>query len=117
MARVTHTSDNTNQGIGFTSAGDLDAAFLKTFTGSGSGYISIWYDQSGNVRNKTQATTANQSTIVSAGLFYEKIISRQAIFRQQTLSACSGQNREIFANLFFIRVRKFNFGIIQPIPK
>ncbi|HLZ87566.1 MAG TPA: arabinofuranosidase catalytic domain-containing protein, partial [Puia sp.] len=65
--QVRRSSDNTVQDIGFTTAGDLDTAALKTFVGSGNGYISIWYDQSGNGINATQATTSNQPSIVTAG--------------------------------------------------
>jgi hypothetical protein len=64
---VRRSSDNTTQDIGFTTAGDLDTAALKTFVGSGNGYISIWYDQSGNAINATQTTNANQPVIVTSG--------------------------------------------------
>jgi len=36
--------------------------------GSGSGYISVWYDQSGNSKDAIQATTASQPRIVNAGV-------------------------------------------------
>ena len=39
-----------------------------TFVGAGSGFVSIWYDQSGNSRNASQPTQANQPRIVSAGV-------------------------------------------------
>src|SRR6202000_943825 len=39
------------QDIGFTPAGDLDTATLKTFVGTDNGYVTIWYDQSGNQNN------------------------------------------------------------------
>jgi hypothetical protein len=56
--------------IGFTSAGELDTTALLAFTGTGAldnGFITKWYDQSGNARNATQTTAANQPQIVSAG--------------------------------------------------
>lgn len=59
------------QDIGFTTSGDLDTAALKTFVGSGNGFISIWYDQV-NSNNATQTTAANQPQIVSSG-----VINRQ----------------------------------------
>jgi hypothetical protein len=34
---------------------------------NGDGFITTWYDQSGNARNATQATASNQPQIVSAG--------------------------------------------------
>ncbi|MCE3234591.1 MAG: hypothetical protein K0Q50_771, partial [Vampirovibrio sp.] len=36
-------------------------------TGMQDGYITTWYDQSGNGRNATQATTANQPVVVNIG--------------------------------------------------
>lgn len=65
--QVRRSSDNATQDIGFNGSGDLDATALTTFVGAGSGYISIWYDQSGNGLNLTQATTSEQPRIVNAG--------------------------------------------------
>ncbi len=64
---VRRSSDNTTQDIGFTSGGDLDQTALRSFVGSGFGYITKWYDQSGNGADIIQATAANQPTIVAAG--------------------------------------------------
>ncbi len=65
--KVRRSSDNSEQDIGFTSDGDLDTAALTTFAGSGSAYVTAWYDQSGSARHLTQTTTAKQPRIVSAG--------------------------------------------------
>jgi hypothetical protein len=64
--KVRRSSDSTTQDIGFVS-GALDTASLLTFCGSGDGFIDTWYDQSGNTRNLTQATTTAQPKLVSAG--------------------------------------------------
>jgi hypothetical protein len=56
--------------IGFTSTGDLDTAALIAFTGTGAldnGFVTKWYDQSGNANNATQSTALSQPQIVSAG--------------------------------------------------
>jgi hypothetical protein len=56
--------------IGFTSSGELDTAALLAFTGTGAldnGFVTKWYDQSGNARDVTQTTAANQPQIVSSG--------------------------------------------------
>jgi hypothetical protein len=56
--------------IGFTSTGELDTAALLAFTGTGAldnGFVTKWYDQSGNGRDATQATAINQPQIVSSG--------------------------------------------------
>ena len=65
--RVRRSNDNTEQDIGFTSTGDLDTTALTTFVGANNGFVSTWYDQSGNNRNATQTTQANQPTVVSSG--------------------------------------------------
>ncbi len=66
--RVRRSNDNTEQDIGFTSAGDLDTSSLKTFVGANNGFLTTWYDQSGNARNTSQATAANQPRIINAGV-------------------------------------------------
>jgi hypothetical protein len=56
--------------IGFDAFGNLDTSALLAFTGTGAlnnGFITTWYDQSGNARNATQTTALNQPQIVSAG--------------------------------------------------
>lgn len=67
LIRVRRSSDNTEQDIGFTATGNLDTTALTTFCGSGNGFVTTWYDQSGNGRNATQTTAANQPQIVSSG--------------------------------------------------
>lgn len=66
--RVRRSNDNAEQNIGFTSGGDLDTASLLSFVGANSGFITTWYDQSGNGRNVTQTTSANQPRIVNSGV-------------------------------------------------
>lgn len=64
--RVRRSSDNTEQDIGFVND-NLDASSLTTFCGAGNGFVTIWYDQSGNAQNATMTTQANQPQIVSSG--------------------------------------------------
>ena len=65
--RVRRTGDNVEQNIGFLN-NYLDTAALKTFIGvTASGFITTWFDQSGNGINATQTNAANQPNIVSAG--------------------------------------------------
>lgn len=64
--RVRRSSDNAEQNIGFVS-NILDTASLLTFVGSGSGFVTTWYDQSGNSVNMTQAVGGTQPIIVSSG--------------------------------------------------
>ena len=65
--RVRRSSDNTESDIGFTALGNLDTTSLTSFCGSGDGFVTTWYDQSGNSYNATQTTAANQPQIVSSG--------------------------------------------------
>lgn len=65
--RVRRSSDNTEQNIGFDINGNLNQSALTTFVGSGNGFVTTWYDQSGNSRNAIQSTAANQPQIVSSG--------------------------------------------------
>jgi hypothetical protein len=72
--QVRRSSDNTTRDIGFTSTGLLDEAAVTSFvTNNGvnptaNGFVSIWYDQSGNGRNVTNATTSQQPRIVNSGV-------------------------------------------------
>lgn len=61
--RVRRASDNTEEDIGFTVAGDLNTSALATFCTGTNGFVRTWYDQSGNARNATQTTTSNQPKI------------------------------------------------------
>lgn len=64
--RVRRSSDNSEQNIGFFN-GLLDTTSLLSFVGAGDGFITTWYDQSGNGLNLTQATAGNQPRIVTGG--------------------------------------------------
>ena len=68
--RVRRSLDNTETNIGFDNSGNLDTTALLNFTGTSvvdNGFVTTWYDQSGNANNATQATAANQPQIVSSG--------------------------------------------------
>ena len=70
--RVRRSSDNVEQDIAFDTSGNLDTVSLLAFVGSGNGYVSIWYDQSGkygpSINNYAfQNTPAYQPTIVLNG--------------------------------------------------
>lgn len=66
--QVRRSSDNTTQDIGFMTGGELDTVSLKSFVGAASGYVTIWYDQSGNGKNLTQATNSLQPELVASGV-------------------------------------------------
>jgi hypothetical protein len=82
--RVRRT-DLTESDIGFTAAGNLDTTALLAFTGTGAldnGFVTTWYDQSGNALNATQTTAINQPIIVSAGALIT-VNSKPAILSNQ----------------------------------
>ena len=72
LIRVRRSSDNTEQDIGYDSNNVLDESALTSFVGAGNGFVTTWYDQSGNGRNQSQSTAANQPRIVNSGVI-EKI--------------------------------------------
>ena len=74
LARVRRSTDNGQLDIGYDGNGNLDSVTLKNFVSnngvnpSASGYITVWYDQSGNSRDAFQTNTAQQFLIVSNGV-------------------------------------------------
>lgn len=65
VVRVRRSSDNTEQD--FTSTQITDGT-LTTFCGVGNGFVTTWYDQSGNNYHVNQTTQANQPQIVASGV-------------------------------------------------
>jgi len=53
--------------IGFDGSGNLDESALLAHCGSGDGFVTKWYDQSGNGGNMEQGAGAVQPQIVSSG--------------------------------------------------
>jgi hypothetical protein len=76
--RVRRSNDNAEQDIGFDALGNFDELSLVSFVGVNSGFVTTWYDQSGNVRNATQAIAANQPRIVDAGVV-DKVNGRSSL--------------------------------------
>ena len=64
--RVRRASDNTEQNIGFAN-NELDTTSLETFCSGTDGFVTTWYDQSGNAANAAQATASLQPKIVASG--------------------------------------------------
>jgi hypothetical protein len=62
--RVRRSSDNTEQDIGLVGV-NLDTTSLLSFCGGSDGFVTTWYDQSGNFRNATQTNATAQPKIVS----------------------------------------------------
>ena len=63
---VRRASDNTTQNIGFVN-NELDTASLETFCSGTDGFVTTWYDQSGNGYDATQTDALAQKQIVTNG--------------------------------------------------
>src|SRR6056300_1672906 len=63
---VRRASDNATQDIGFVN-NELDVTSLESFCSGTNGFVTTWYDQSGNGNDASQETAANQPQIVSSG--------------------------------------------------
>ena len=68
---VRRASDNTEQDIGFVN-NVLDTSSLETFCSGTDGFVTTWYDQSGNANerhNMSESTSEGQPKIVSNGSY------------------------------------------------
>jgi len=68
--RVRRESDNEEQDIPFRAGAGgkiLDTTTLESFCSGTDGFVTTWYDQSGNANNASQTTAASQPKIVSSG--------------------------------------------------
>ena len=63
---VRRASDNTTQAIGFVN-NELDTTSLESFCSGTDGFVTTWYDQSGNSNDAAQTTSSAQPQIVSSG--------------------------------------------------
>lgn len=61
--RVRRASDNAEQNIGFDALGNLDTSALTTFCTGTNGFVTTWYDQSGNNKNGVQSSATSQPKI------------------------------------------------------
>ena len=95
-------SDNQEMDIAFDTSGSLDTTSLLTFVGSGNGFVTTWYDQSGNNKHIVQITAASQPYIVLNGSV-QMNGNKPAIYwdNNQVLSINSGVNNvmSVFVNI------------------
>lgn len=76
--RVRRSNDNAESDIDFTSTGELNTTALTAFVGANNGFVTTWYDQSGNGNNAIQADSTAQPVIFS-GSTVVNINSKPAI--------------------------------------
>jgi len=84
--RVREDSGNTETDIGF-SGGTLDETALLNHCGSANGFVTKWYDQSGNSNDASQNTASSQPKIVSSGTVVKDSGKPTVEFINDTLSA------------------------------
>jgi hypothetical protein len=65
VVRVRRSSDNAEQDF---TATEITDGTLTTFTGANDGFVTVWYDQSGNSVNTVQATANLQPILVASGI-------------------------------------------------
>jgi hypothetical protein len=73
VIRVRRSSDNAELNIGFDGDGigsRLDERALLAFVGNANGFVTMWYDQSGNGMDQTRVTANEQPQIVTNGTIY-----------------------------------------------
>ncbi len=69
--KVRRSSDNAELDIGYNSLNQLDTVALLAHVGTGgsdNGFVTTWYDQSGNSNNALNTTASRQPQIVIAGV-------------------------------------------------
>lgn len=102
--RVRRSSDNTESDIGFDVVGNLNQATLTSFVGVDSGFVTIWYDQSGNSLDLSMSIQVNQPRIVNAGVI-DTMNGKVAVFSPDATRAL-GRTTAIAAatntSLFFV---------------
>ena len=72
-------SDNATANIGFV-GGELNTTYLNEFCNGANGFVTAWFDQSGNGNNATQTTAANQPKIYDSISGIIKVNSKPSIY-------------------------------------
>ncbi len=80
---------------------------IPAFDNSVNGFVSTWYDQSGNGNNATQATASKQPKIVNAG----SLISDGILFGANINLPLSGTGLDIFKNVSHGNI----FSVLKPL--
>lgn len=70
--RVRRSNDNAELDIPFLQNNYIDVNSLVSFVGANTGFVTTWYDQSGNNRHAIQTTTTRQPTIIINGVLQTK---------------------------------------------
>lgn len=79
--RIRRSSDNAEQDINFVSD-YIDTASMLYFVGAGNGFVTKWYDQSGNANDSLNTTAAGQPQIISSGSLVVSSVNGKPIIYQ-----------------------------------
>jgi hypothetical protein len=93
---VRRSSDNNTADIGFDGSGNLDVRTLTTFCGLSTGYVTTWYDQTGNNNHVSQSTLSSQPIIVTSG----SIVTAQT-FQTRQYEGPNGANNNTLPAIYF----------------
>jgi hypothetical protein len=113
VVRVRRDSDNTEQDIGFTfsyEGSKLDTNTLTAFVGSANGFVTKWYDQSGNGLDQERTIANRQPQIVASGAIYTSN-GKPAIYFNGGMNMRAITN----ANITSIVGEWSSFGVIHPL--
>jgi hypothetical protein len=115
--RVRRSSDNTTLDVGFDANGNLDTASMLSFVGAGNGFVSIWYDQSGNNLNGTQETSSYQPKIVNSGSLVTDGGKPSVLFNNVNTSINFALNRGVFTGFdsYFVQNSNSDAFYISPV--
>jgi len=94
VVEVRRSSDSTTDSF---TASQITSGELEAFCGAGDGFVSTWYDQSGNANNATQATTTAQPKIVDAGALVTGGIDFDGVDDRLTCSSMYSADLSVFA--------------------
>lgn len=106
---VRRASDNVTQSIGFVS-NQLDIASLESFCAGTDGFVTTWFDQSGNGVDNTNANASSQPKIVSSGSTILENGKPTIQWVQDTDILNAITNVSISNNLTFIAVNAANIN-------
>jgi len=101
--RVRRSIDNTETDIGFVN-NQLDTATLTTFCGIGNGFVTIWYDQSGNAKHASNTNTSLQPYVYYLGAVTTRNSKPTLVnsgYNYLTASTATGKGNGILYNWAF----------------
>jgi hypothetical protein len=104
VVRVRRSSDDVEKDIKALWDGELDVATLESFCSGTDGFVSVWYDQSGNGKDMSQAVTSNQPSIVSSGSVRRNSLGNVGVIFSSSTSQGLGSSLSITGGANFMIV-------------